>query len=345
MAKQSPLGLQETKGSFKLCGKITGVEKESYYKEVTTKTNKPMRMLNFGAEINNNKTVYLHLSGMEQENVYFSKSEKTKDGGTKIDVKKIPWAERFKFNEDGYRLIGVNLGIKKTYDLTGNEVNDKRIMTPYDSCKYIAEEIDDSSSVFIRGNIEYSTYKDSHKINFTPSQISLCKPIDFNADKYEEMAVFEQTIVFMSIDKRTHDFLVSAKIVTYNNIEDAEFVILDPALAKNFKTLKPYTSIKVYGNILIENDTEQVKTEAKSYWGKVNPMEIFTPTVTKLEIIGADPDTIDTTLYSEEAMDAAIAKLNSEKAANKDFGSKSSDSWGSKPKSDNNLDDDDDIEW
>ena len=129
MAKESPLGLQETKGSFQLRGKVTGTEKDNFYKELTTKTNKSMRMVNFGAEISEKKTVYLRLNGMEQDSVYFSKSEKTKDGKKKTEVKKVPWSERFKFHDDGYRMIGVNLGIKKTFDPKGNEVNDKKTMT------------------------------------------------------------------------------------------------------------------------------------------------------------------------------------------------------------------------
>lgn len=351
MAKESPLGLQETKGSFQLRGKITGTEKDNFYKEMTTKTNKAMRMVSFGAEINEKKTVYLRLNGMEQENVFFSKSEKSKDGKTKTEVKKIPWSERFKFHEDGYRMIGVNLGIKKTYDPKGNEVNDKKTMTPYDACKYIGEEIEDGSSVFVRGNIEFSTYNDSHRTNFVPNQISLCKPIDYTDENFEQMADFEQTIVFMSIAKREHDFLLSAKIITYNTIEDAEFVISDAALAKNFKSLKPYTAIKVYGNIIIENDTEQAEETTKSYWGKANPMEkVNTPTVWKLEITGADPETIDTELYTEKAMDAAIEKINSEKTAKSDYGKTESDNdgWGTpkkKTETEETDEDEDDIPW
>ena len=350
MAKESPLGLQETKGSFQLRGKVTGTEKDNFYKELTTKTNKSMRMVNFGAEISEKKTVYLRLNGMEQDSVYFSKSEKTKDGKKKTEVKKVPWSERFKFHDDGYRMIGVNLGIKKTFDPKGNEVNDKKTMTQYDACKYIGDEIEDNSSVFVKGNIEFSTYNDSHRTNFVPSQISLCKPIDFTDEDFDPMANFEQTIVFMSVTKREHDFLVSAKIVTYNTIEDAEFVISDAILAKNFKNLKPYTAIKVYGNIVVENDTEQIE-ETKSYWGKANPMErVNSPTVWKLEITGADPETIDTDLYSEEAFDAAIEKINSEKTAKSDYGKTESDNdgWGTPKKkieTEETDEDEDDIPW
>ncbi len=354
MAKESPLGLQETKGSFQLRGKVNGTERGDFYNELITRTGKQMRMLNFGAEVNKKKNIYLRLNGMEQDNVFFSKSEKTKDGKRKTDVKKVPWEDRFNFNEDGYKMIGIHLGIKKILDRKGKEVNDRKIMSSYDACKYICEGLEEDSSVFIKGDIEFSTYNDSHRINFVPSQISLCKDIDFE-DDHEEMANFTQTIVFMGINKREKDFLVSAKIITYNNIEDAEFVITDTALAKNFKGLKPYTAIKVYGNIVVENDTTQTEESSKTCWGKANPMErVNSPTIWKLEIYGADPESIDTELYSETAIEAAIAKINSEKTVKEDFGSNSNstvynDGWGTNKKTteedEEDSDDDYDLPW
>ena len=49
--KNDGLGLQKTEGNFQLRGIITGTEKDKFYTEMTTKTGKPMRMVNFGVEI------------------------------------------------------------------------------------------------------------------------------------------------------------------------------------------------------------------------------------------------------------------------------------------------------
>ena len=76
-------------------------------------------------------------------------------------------------------------------------------------------------------------------------------------------------------------------------------------------------------------------------WGEENKMtKVNSPTIRTLVITGADPETIDTTTYTEAILDEAIAKMNANKQAEDDFGS-ASDGWGSAP-----FDtDDDDAGW
>ena len=52
------------------------------------------------------------------------------------------------------------------------------------------------------------------------------------------------------------------------------------------------------------------------------------PTKRELIITGADPETIDTTTYSEAEIDKAIESIKASKAAENDFG-KQTDGWGS----------------
>lgn len=343
--KNTGLGIQETKGSFQLRGVVTGVEKDSFYKEIKTKTDKQMRMVNFGVNIDKDKTVYVGLNGMERDTVFFSKSEgKGKD--RKTVTEKVTWKDRLSFKKDGFRPIGVNLGIVKTMDTNGNEVNDKQTKFEYDACKYISDNLKDDVSVFVKGKLEFSTYNDSHQTRYTPNQISLCKPVDFDADDFKALGDFEQVIIFMGIAKNENGtFTVSAKIVTYNSVEDAEFIIENPKLAKTLKTLKSYTAVKVYGHINVEHDTDVVEEEEDDSWGESNPMErVNNPTVRTLVITGADKNSVDTDTYSEEIIEEAIAKMNSDKNAAKDFGDCSDDDWGSMDikSSDNN---DEDEEW
>lgn len=342
--KESPLGLQETKGSFQLCGKVTGTEKDNFYKELTTKTGKPMRMVSFGVAVNKGKTVYTRLNGMEREAVYYSKTEKQGDK-KKTDVQKVAWADRFRYGQEhpDYNLIGVHLGLEKTIDEKGNTVNDKRVMVEYDACKEIADKLEDDAPVFIQGNIEYSTYEGKHRTNFVPGQISLCKPIDFDNDKFEELAVFTQTIVFMGIEKRDkeQDFLVTGKVITYNSIEDVEFTVIRPELAKKLKPLKPYTAIKVFGDIVVEGNATEVE-EDNDDWG-INRMErVNSPITWKLVITGADPSSIDTELYPKSAVEAAMTKLAADNAAKSDFGSTDNDDWGTPKTANGTADEDDD---
>ena len=121
---------------------------------------------------------------------------------------------------------------------------------------------------------------------------------------------------------------VEAKIVTYDTIEDAEFIIEDMNLARMFaKQLKPYTGIKVWGRISVEKDTEEVETT--DCWGKKNNMDkVNSPTIRELIIEGADPNSIDTGTFTESEIDKAIEEMKAAKAAENDFGGSENGGWG-----------------
>lgn len=332
-------GLQETKGSFQLRGIVNGVDRDSFYKEITTKSNKSMRMVNFGTEVDKGKIIYVTLNGMERDKVYFSTKQ-----NDKTVVEAVDWDKRKTFKKKDYNLIGIRLGLKKVVNKEGKEVNDKQTMTEFDACEYINENLTDDVAVYTRGKVEFSTYNDKHYTKFVPDQISLCKPIDFEDDEFEPLANFEQTIILTGVTKNEDGtFTVNGKVVTYNTIEDVEFFISaqKQKLAKTLKKLNPYTALKVFGNIVVEQEVDTVEDDDDA-WGDPNPMNrISNPTQRKMFITGADKDSLDTDLYSEESVEAAIAKLNADKKADKDFGSADSDDWGSV--GDSSSDDDD--EW
>ena len=233
------IDLPETKGSFQLKGIVNGVSKDKFYKEIKTKNNKDMRMINFGVDYEDGCALYVNLQGMEQDNVYFSKKAEKK--GDKPETVKVPWTDRFSYNREGFRLIGKNIGVKKKVDETGKVVNDKKILTDFDACKEVAENLKDNASVFIKGNLDYSSYIDNGNkrtsTKLVPSQISLCADIDFMNENYTKQNDFNQVIIFIGIEqekeneKPTGRFVVTAKIVTYNSIEDVEFIIEDRNLA------------------------------------------------------------------------------------------------------------------
>lgn len=325
--KKKGLGLPQTKGTFQVRGKVIGTSKDKFYVEKMTKNNKPWRSVNFGVQFDNDATLYVGTNGMERDVVYFSK--KLEDG--KTDVKKIPWKDRFNYHEEGYRMIGVNVGVVKTTDENGNAVNDKKTLTDYDSCKEISDHLRDDMSVFVKGNLEFSTYQDSHRTKFVTSQVSLTKDdVDFEKEEFHPVADFTQMIVFMGVtpNKEKTRATVEAKIVTYDTIEDAEFIIEDMNLARMFaKQLKPYTGIKVWGRISVEKDTEEVETT--DCWGKKNNMDkVNSPTIRELIIDGADPNSIDTGTFTESEIDKAIEEMKAAKAAENDFGGSENGGWG-----------------
>lgn len=341
--------LPETRGSFQVKGKISGVEKNNFYTEKKTKNNKDFRATNFGCEYNDKKTVYMSLNGMPQDSVYFSKRN---DSTGKTETQKVAWANRNKFNESGWRMIGVNLGLTKTTDKDGKEVNDKKTMHAFDACGHIKENLSDDMSMFIRGNVEFSSYLDGEgntrrSVKYVPNQISLCKEVDF--DKYDEdnkpVHDFTQTIVFNGIEKEqengkdTGRFVVSAKIVTWSDIVDTEFIIEDAKLAGLFKkNLKPYASISVHGRIEVSHKVAETNDE--DGWGESNSMtSVSAPTKTEMVITGATPSSIDRETYTEKNVSEAVAKIRNARTAEQNFTGKASasndsDAWGSDPTED-----------
>ena len=336
MATNKGLGLQECKGNFVIKGRVNGVEKDQFYRELTTKTGRDMRMVSFGVEYSKGKTVYVSLNGMERDNVYFS----AKVDGKNV-VETVPWTQRKTFNKEGFKIIGVNLGLAKIRTEKGDLVNNKCVLTEYDACKYIADNLKDDMSVFIKGKMEFSEYNGKHMIRYIPSQISLCMDIDFDSDRFEPMNMFEQQICFMGINKTDNgEFAIDAKVIGYNSVEDAELFLTNNLLAKNLRGLKPYTAISVGGSIEVIHDV--LNEEDDDGWG-YNPMaQLKNPTVRRLFVTGADPQTIDTTIYNEEDIEAAIAKLNSAKAAKSDYGSSSENDWGENNKIEESNDSEDD---
>lgn len=345
--------LPETKGTFQVQGIVNGVEKDKFYTTSKTKTNKDFRRVNFGCEYDAKKSIYLDLNGMPQKEVYFSK--RNQDG--KTETKKIPWDKRNTFNEQGFRMIGVNLGIVKVANEENKMVNDKKTMHSFDACEYIKENLKDDASVFVKGNIDFSSYFDKNGnlargIKYIPNQISLCKDVDFEEYDYIDKKPkhhFTQAIVFNGIeqekedDKATGRFIVSAQVVTWNDIVSTEFIITDKNLAGLFrKNLKPYNAITVHGCIEVTQQVETVVEE--DGWGEANEMNSNrSPFKTEMIITGATPSTIDRETYTEANVNEALNKIRNAKQAEKNFNGNANTAndeeidWGE--------DVDDDVPW
>lgn len=354
MAKERIFELPETKGTFQVRGTITGQKKDNFYKESTTKTGKNMRRTSFGVTYEPKKTMYVNMQGMPVENVYFSKSVKQ---GEKPDVKKIPWSDRFKFKEEGYRMIGNNIGVTKAANEKGELVNVKKVLTDFDSIKEITDHLKDDDSVFIKGKLEYSSYENDNgekrnSLKLVPTQVSLCKaPIDFTKEDYEKVHDFTQVIIVNSIadekvnEKPTGRTIVIANIVNYASIEEAEFIIENSGLAKQIKkNLAPFNAIKVWGKISMVEQVEEVDSD--NVWGEENKMEKQNSgAIREFVITGADPSSIDKNTYTEANIAEAKLKIKKAQDAKNDFGSSNADAdttngaWGSMP-----TGEDDDME-
>lgn len=342
MAKERIISLPVTKGEFKVRGKVKGTTKNNFFEEKTTKSGKPMNLVKFGVQVSEDSTVYLDLNGMARDSVYFYKRPEEKGG--KGEVKEVAWNNRKTFNEEGFDLIGIRLGLEKVINEKGQEVNDNKTYTEYDACEKILETLLEDDSLFIRGNIEYSSFQNNkgeviRGTKFVPSQISgTAKPIDFEAEDFESTSDFQQVIIVTGTRKDDTDpedvkGIVEAKVVNYSSIEDVEFVCRDQKLFKTLRTkIKPFTSLKVWG--VINNKVLVEEVEEDDAWGSKNSFKQVQKTfIRELVITGADPETIDTETYTEKALEEAMSIINANKNAKSEFGEKNDNDWGTGVKS------------
>lgn len=351
MAKARLFDLPETKGTYQLRGIVNGTAKDGFYKASKTSTGKDKRSVNFGVEVDNGKTLYIGMQAFPRDEVFFFKRG---EKGQKGETARVKWSERHTFNKEGFKLIGINLGLTKIVGADGNMQNDRKTMVEFDACDYIKNNLKDDTSVFVKGGIEFSSFKSDDGslrrfTKFVPNQISLCGTVNFDDEKFEPQHDFTQTIVFMGVeqekedDKPTGRFVVSAKIITYSTIEDVMFVITDSKLANMFKkNLKPYTAISVWGRIDATTLTEEVEDDC---WGESNKMtKVGASTRRELIITGADPKTIDNTIYTQDAIESAMIKIKNAQNAQSDFGDNTASAWGD-PSGLNTAADDEDEPW
>lgn len=328
-------GLPQTRGEFKLRGLVTGMMKENAFETKETKTKKKMNILRFGVQTAPESTTFVNVQGTEKEKVIFMKKAEVK--GQQGEKREVPWGKRFEQQPEGFRLIGVNVGLQK--DDSGKNIT--HTYTDFDAAAKLYDLLTDDMTVFVRGEIEYSSYKQGDEVRrnkkFNVKNI-YASAVDFEDENFTETADFKQKIVYTGIEKvnDTNDprFAVSAKIVTYQTIEDAEFIIRDAQLANQFrKNLKPYSAIDVWGKIYNKIDTEDVQ-ETKNVWGQEDTFKtVKNNYIRELVITGADPESIDTETYTQEAIEEAVRVLN-------EFGH-SDNSWGTDAPSD----EDGDLPW
>lgn len=337
-------GLPETKGSFKSVGLVSGVKKEDFFVSKETKKGDERNTVKFGVKTSSENEIFVQMADQERDNVYFFRRKDEKKGWKK-KTEKVPWSDRHTFNEDGFNLIGVAVGIEKE-EVEGKVKNVTKYLHPFDGAKYIDDlatqgEFTDNMPVRVMGDIEFSSFETDkgEKIRFKRFEAKKVynSRVDFEADDFAEECDFKQQFIYMSTEMKKDDdgkpyALVAGKVVTYSTIEDVEFVIRNKKLATNFqKRLKPYTSVVVFGKIVNRAVVEEVVVE-DDWGGESDPFEKANKSYKfEMEIHGIKTDDIDTETYTKEKVEDAMR-------AEDDFGKNvDSDDWGS--------DDDDDGEW
>lgn len=340
------LGCAQLKGTFQMTGRVTGRLSQNFYTEGTSANGKPWRKVRFGVEIESGKNVYVDLFGVAQDQCYISKRTTLPGGKVQTETQTINWADRFNIEKNpkykGFNVIGPTTGCRKIIDSKGIQKNLVLHLTTFDACDEV-QNLVDGDSVFVRGNIVYTTYNGQHRINFEPTQISLCKEIDLDDIEYKPQAYFTQPMVLMSVkaNKETDEYDVQAKIVNYQSIEDAEFHISKEyaALAKTLAKQGEYVHIRAKGNIVVAG--EKVEEQIDAAWGvQTNKMDrVASPFTRKLMIDGVDPASVDKKAYSKEVIDNAEEIIASIKSAKEDYGASSDEDWGKQDKGKSNFED------
>ena len=356
--KKVDLGCNQLRGTFQISGKVNGRLSQNFYTEGVSQSGKAWRKVHFGVEIEPNKSVYLDLFGAVQDQCYISKRI-TVGGKVQSETTPISWADRFKFEKDpkykGFSMIGITCGCEKIIDSKGIEKNKVMHLIAFDACDEV-QNLHDGDSVFVKGNIVYSTYNNQHRVNFEPTQISLCREIDFDDIEFKPNALFTQPMVLMGVkgNNETNEYDVQAKIVNYQSIEDAEFHISKEyaALAKTLARKGEYVHIKAFGSIVVSG--EVVKETEIGEWGiQSNRMDrVASPFTRKLMIEGVDPSSVDNESYSKEVIEKAEEIVAGIRKAKEDYGTNSlddngdDDDWGkgSKGKLDEDKLDDFDMD-
>lgn len=353
MAKEKLHDMKNTPNSFQLRGIVTGAKSQRFYKSGTSQNGNSWNAIEFGVKIADNKTVYCTMRGFPRAEVFYYKSG---ENGAKGTTQKVAWKDRKKSPGKDFRLIGVNISTSK--DEEGKNVNE--MFTEYDAIEWIHDNLKDDVSVFIKGNLQFSSYTDRNgqarkKVELVPTQISYTqKLVDFDADDYTEMCEFENTIVFQSIDqevdendRKTGRFILSGYSIGYNSVENVSFILdADHAkLAGNLKkAMKPGYSIKTFGRVEVINDISVVEDDDSDGWGETSPMQrINSPVRREYVVYRAEPSSIEKDEYSESDIMAAIRKINAAKKATENFGEKATenndaDDWSTD-------DEDDDSPW
>lgn len=196
-----------TKGSFNIRGVITKLDPKKSIKNKPNVFNK----LQFGVKTSEDNIVWVQLmefmTGKSKLNAYISKNE---DG--EFETKKIPYEDRNKKLDDGWRLIGISC--------KGKEDDNTFNVVPEDAIKFITQTFKDGDEVFVRGDVTHSEYQGKTFHNYEIKGIyPATGNVDFQADDFDEISEFKQKFVFKDVVDIGDQYLVNGYVFDYR--EDA----------------------------------------------------------------------------------------------------------------------------
>lgn len=306
--------LEQTKGKFKLEGKIKGISNENALNEGFTSSDKPYKSLSFFIETSPINKVKVEMFAMEWEEVT-AYSQKAKES------KKIKWDKRHD-NHGDYKVMGINMFLEPSGK--GDGKHKRSVLVEWDAIDYILKNLKEGDSVRVNGEPSYQNYENQEgqkkeSVRFTIRSISKTPDIDFEAEGFKEVAIFEQEIVATDtmIDDESKKLFISAHTITYKGKETptATFVVDGnklPKLANNMaKRLQFGDFIKVFGLIVNSSIREEAEPDEETVsddddWGGDNEIqsnfnqEYITTYINELQVTSVDSSLYEPKKYKDE---------------------------------------------
>lgn len=293
-----------SKGKFKLAGFVNGTERERFITTRTFDSGRTKQTCNFGVKTSAKNETWVTVEGFDSNKAKFQKYDSKEK---KNYIKEVDWIDRFNFKEEGYRpIFGVALAF---------EENNYKTVFPFDAVDELETELSEGMPVYVEGSIEYSSWKNDQGevrryTTFKPTKIrKSTKEIDFDSEGFEELNLFEQDIIFISINphpEQKDKFILEANVVTGTKaepkVEDVEFILDNKKLATTLrKNLKPYYAVTVFGRLINSVVEEDVPAD-DDVWGEDDAefTTVSTPRIREMVITKVYKNTVDTTSYSEE---------------------------------------------
>lgn len=295
--------LQETKGTFKVVGKV--IIPPEAYREGVSASGRSWRSFRFRVETSPSNQVAVEIMGAERDTVvaYSTKYKKSM---------KLDFDKRFS-PPSGYHVLGTNMSL--VADKSGNFPRETKI--EYDAVPHIADNIDTGDCVVVTGNISYDKYESQNgtvnlnkHFNITNIQ-KLKEEIDFTSESFKEESNFTQSIVVVDteVDEDAKVAVVSAYTIRYKgDVDEARFVIEEQQTPKMYKAfpskMKFGDVVTIYG--VIENRTlvQEVvseEDEEDEFGSSPNTMkQMGNRFVNQMRITGIDKETWQQAVYTEK---------------------------------------------
>jgi hypothetical protein len=361
--------LKETKGKFKVVGKVSRIDRDGAFKEsiMDNQNNKnhgrTYRALRFGVKTSDTNEIFVGCFDYEPEEVFMWNSEMKKADpsykGTRVPLG--DWEmNKSKYKEDGYAVLQSRIGL----DWKDDGKLDTEGLPRYITSKLLYDNLNNGDPVAVEGTVRYSEYQNQQgqtvkRKDYTIEKVFRLKKLDFDSEDFNEVSYFEQEVVYVDvdIDKKEKKAYLTGRVIDYfKNFVDMDFVVNfgtedggnDPDMVKLAEALAKKVKfgdvINVYGNavnkmIVTEEEDDEVDEAdelIKSLGGKSKPKHaqgyVARTYITEMEIEGIDA--WDEKVYSE---DDFIKKETIENSKSGLGGKKKADPFA-------NLDDDDGIE-